>query len=62
VKFMCNDYTNPNTLTAIILTLKDPHDAFKSFCAPVFCFFIRNYFLDSESECRSPPDRWAILS
>jgi len=41
VKFLSNDYTNPNTnqktLTTLILTLTDPHDAFEKFCAPVFC-------------------------
>ena len=43
-------YTNPKTLTAGILTLNDRHGAFESFCAPVFCDFIRNYFLsDSET-------------
>jgi len=42
---MFNDYTNPNTktLTTLALTLTDPHDAFDSFCAPVFCDFVRNY-------------------
>jgi len=54
MKFLSNAYTNPNTnpktLTAGILTLNDRHDAFESFCAPVFCDFIRNYFLsDSET-------------
>src|SRR6218665_3727856 len=28
-----------------ILTLNDRHDAFERFYAPVFCDFIRNYFL-----------------
>jgi len=27
-----NDYTNPKTFTALILTITDPHNAFKSFC------------------------------
>ena len=54
MKFMSNAYTNHNTnpkiLTAGILTLNDRHDAFESFCAPVFGDFIRNYFLsDSET-------------
>src|SRR6218665_997284 len=46
-KFLSNDYTNsntnPKTLTAGILTLTYPDDAFESFCAPAFCDFIRNY-------------------
>ena len=46
-KFLSNDYTNPNTnpktLTEGILTLNDRHEAFESFCAPVFCDFMRNY-------------------
>jgi len=58
LKFLCNDYanhnTNPKTLMALILTLKDPLDAFESFCAPVFCDLIRNYFRHSESERRTP--------
>ena len=58
IKFLFNDYTNPNTnpkiFTALILTLTDNLDAFESFCAPVFCDFIQNYFLDLESECRTP--------
>ena len=57
MKFLSNDYANPNTnpkiLSALILTLTDPNAAFGSFCGPVFCDFIRNYFLDSESECRT---------
>jgi len=40
-----NDYSNPNTnhktITTLALTLTDPHDAFDSFCAPVFCDFVR---------------------
>src|SRR6218665_3915123 len=48
MKFLSNDYTNPNTnprtLTTLTLTLTDPHNAFESWCAPVFCDFIRNYF------------------
>ena len=40
-------YTNPNTntktLTTLTLTPTDPHDAFESFSAPVFCDFLRNY-------------------
>jgi len=55
MKFLSNDYTNPNanpkTLT---ITLTVLHNAFESFCAPLFCDFIQNYFLDSESECRTP--------
>jgi len=47
VKFLSNDYTNPNTspktLTTLALTLTDHHDAFESFFAPVFCDFVRNY-------------------
>ena len=35
VKFVSNDYSNPNTnpkiLTTLALTLTDPHDAFESF-------------------------------
>jgi len=50
MKFLFNDYTNPNntkTLSTLTLTLTDPHDAFESFCAPVIYDFIRSYFLDS---------------
>jgi len=58
MKFLSNDYTNPNTnpniLTTLTPTLTDPQDAFESFCAPVSCDFIRNYFLDFKSECRTP--------
>src|SRR6218665_1900756 len=47
VKFLSNDYTNPNTnpktLMTLILALTDSHDAFESLCAPVFCDFVRNY-------------------
>ena len=47
VKFLPNDYTNPNTnpntLMTLSVTLTDPHDAFESFYTPVFCDFIRNY-------------------
>src|SRR6218665_385586 len=47
VEFLCNDYTNrntnPNFLTTLALTLTDHHDAFESFCAPVFCECVRNY-------------------
>src|SRR6218665_2604930 len=47
VEFLCNDYTNPNTnpktLTTLALTLTGQHDAFESFCAPVFYDFARNY-------------------
>src|SRR6218665_3535795 len=32
-------------LTALNLTLTDPHGAFESFCAPIFCDFIRNYYM-----------------
>ena len=54
IKFLSKAYTNPNTnpktLTAGILTLNNRHGAFESFCALVFCDFIRNYFLsDSET-------------
>ena len=31
------------TLTTLVLTLADNHDAFESSCAPVFCDFVRNY-------------------
>src|SRR6218665_3899183 len=48
VKLLSNDYTNPNTnprtLTMLTLTQTDPQDTFESFCAPVFCNFIRNYY------------------
>ena len=44
---MSNDYTSPNTkpntLMTLTLTLTDPHNACVSFCAPVFCDFVRNY-------------------
>src|SRR6218665_287472 len=47
VEFLSNDYTNPNTnpkiLKTLALTLADHHNAFESFCAPVFCDFVRNY-------------------
>ena len=47
VEFLSNDRTNPDTnnktLTKLALTLTDHHDAFESFCAPVFCDFVRNY-------------------
>jgi len=47
VKFVSNDYSNPNTnpktLTTLALTLADPHDAFDSYCAPVFSDFVQNY-------------------
>ena len=54
IEFLSKAYTNPNTnpktLTEGILTLNDRHGAFASFCAPVFCDFIWNYFLsDSET-------------
>jgi len=56
--FLSNDYTNPNAnpkiLTTLTLILTNPHGAFESFCVLIFCDFIRNYFLDSESECRTP--------
>ena len=51
MKFLFNAYTytnpntNPRTLTADILTINDRHNDFESFCALVFCDFIRNYFL-----------------
>src|SRR6218665_2578872 len=45
MKLLSNDYTNPNTnprtLTTLTLTLTDPHDAFESFCSPVFCTLYR---------------------
>src|SRR6218665_346026 len=48
VEFLSNDCTNPNTnhktLTMLALTLADHHYAFESFCAPVFCDFVRNYY------------------
>jgi len=51
VKFLSDDYTNPNTnpttLTTLALTLTDPLDAFESFCVLLFCDFIRNYFLET---------------
>src|SRR6218665_568022 len=28
----------------LTLTQTDPHDIFESFCSPIFCDFIRNYF------------------
>src|SRR6218665_3945406 len=40
-----NPNTNPRTLTALNLTLTDPHGAFESFCAPIFCDFIRNCYV-----------------
>jgi len=47
LKFLSNDYTNPNTnprtLMTLTLTLTDPHGAFESFCAPAFCDFVWNY-------------------
>src|SRR6218665_3375037 len=47
LEFLSNDYTNPNTnpktFTMLALTLAEHHDAFESFCAPVFCDFVRNY-------------------
>src|SRR6218665_2329840 len=45
VECMSSNYTNPNTnpKTTLALTLTDHHDAFESFCAPVFCDFVRNY-------------------
>jgi len=47
MKFISNNYTNPNTypetLTTLTLTLADPQGAFESFCAPVFYDFVRNY-------------------
>src|SRR6218665_3028185 len=51
--------TNPKTLRAGILTRNDRHDAFERFCAPVFCDFIRNYFL-SDSETFELLDTWYI--
>jgi len=47
VEFLSNDYTNPNTnpktLTTLVLTLADHHDAFESFYVSIFCDFVRNY-------------------
>ena len=47
VKFLSTDYNNPNTnpktLTTLALTLTDHHNSFESFCALVFCDFVRNY-------------------
>ena len=47
VKFLSNDYTNPNTnhktLTTLALALTDTHNASESFCAPVLYDFVRNY-------------------
>src|SRR6218665_972758 len=40
---MSNGHTNPKTLTELALTLTNLHDAFESFCAPVFCDSVRNY-------------------
>ena len=62
VEFLSNDYSNPNTnsktLTSLALTLADHHDAFESFCAPVFCDVVRNpggpiYALLTDLECSS---------
>jgi len=58
VKFLSNDYTNansnPKTLTTLALTLADPHDTFDSFCASVFCDFVRNYSctVDGAVDCQ----------
>src|SRR6218665_2277315 len=45
VKFVSNDYSNPNTnpKTLTTLALTEAHDAFDSFFAPVCCDFVRNY-------------------
>jgi len=47
VKFLSNDYTNPNTnlknLTTLTLTLTNPLGDIESFCEPVFCDFVHNY-------------------
>src|SRR6218665_3896650 len=49
VKFLSSKYTNPDTnprtLTTLTPTLTDPHGAFESFCAPIFCDFKRNYYM-----------------
>src|SRR6218665_3232075 len=48
MKFLSNDYcntnptTNPKTLTT--LTLTNPHNAFESFCAPIFCDYNAELF------------------
>jgi len=41
---LSNYFTNTNRNTLTTLTLTDPNDAFESFCVPVYCDFIRNYF------------------
>jgi len=45
---MSNDFNNPNTnpktLRTLVLTITDHRDAFESFCTPVFCDFVWNYF------------------
>src|SRR6218665_2321885 len=47
VEFLSNDFTNPNTnpkaLTTLALSLANHHDAYASFCAPLFCDFVQNY-------------------
>ena len=44
LEFLSNDYiTLILTLTTLALTLADHHDAFESFCVPVFCDIVRNY-------------------
>jgi len=52
VKFLSNDYTNPNTnpktLATLTLTLTDTHNSSESFCALVFCDFAKDAsFLES---------------
>src|SRR6218665_881952 len=46
-EFLSNDYTiptiNSKTLMTLALTLADQRDAFESFCALVFCNFVRYY-------------------
>jgi len=47
VKFLSNDYTNPNTnpktIATLTLTVTDPHEDFESACERIFCDFIWNY-------------------
>jgi len=60
MKFLSNDYTNPNanpkTLTALTLTLAELTTLLKAFVRRYFVtlFGTRPYFLDSESDFRTP--------